>query len=280
MRTRAPRHLAPEEESYFASMTDVLVGLLFVFIIMLMAFALRYRDAEARKREETVKMASADELARQAKEEILRNVADYLSRRGVTVHVDERHGVLRLPEDTLFDRARADLNPKGREALSRVAEALALFLPCYVPARPAGCPDEPKAYIDAVFIEGHTDSDPMRPGAKYLDNLELSTARAATAWRAITGRDGGMVDDLPAVSAPAGAILFADAALMLGTLQNRDGRPVLSVSGYGDQRPLTTDPSEDGKRANRRIDLRLLMATLKPEELDELAHRIGTRTGP
>jgi chemotaxis protein MotB len=36
-----------EEESYFASMTDIFIGLLFVFIIMLMFFAIRFQDATA-----------------------------------------------------------------------------------------------------------------------------------------------------------------------------------------------------------------------------------------
>ena len=32
-----------EEESYFVSMTDMMVGLLFIFILMLMYFALQYQ---------------------------------------------------------------------------------------------------------------------------------------------------------------------------------------------------------------------------------------------
>jgi chemotaxis protein MotB len=40
-----PRKLTPvaEDESYFVSMTDLMVGMLFIFIIMLMAFALNLR---------------------------------------------------------------------------------------------------------------------------------------------------------------------------------------------------------------------------------------------
>lgn len=272
MRTRSRRHPAHEEESYFVSMTDIMVGLLFVFIIMLMTFALQYRKAELRKREETVKIESADELARQAKEEILQQVVSYLSRHGVRVYLDERQGILRLPEETLFDRARADLNPQGRDALARMAEALSLVLPCYVPDRAPACPGTPKAYLDAVFIEGHTDSDAMRSGARFKDNLELSTARAASTWRAIMGLDGD-----PAVATPDSTV---QAALILGSLRNRDGRQLLSVSGYGDQRPVAANDSEAGKRANRRIDLRLLMTTLKPEELEELARRVGGESAP
>jgi chemotaxis protein MotB len=46
MSPRALRHTVEEEESYFVSMTDLMVGLLFIFIIMLMVFALQYREGE------------------------------------------------------------------------------------------------------------------------------------------------------------------------------------------------------------------------------------------
>ena len=34
-----------EEESYFVSMTDMMVGLLFIFILILMYFALQYQKS-------------------------------------------------------------------------------------------------------------------------------------------------------------------------------------------------------------------------------------------
>ena len=43
-----------ESENYFISMTDMMVGMLFIFLIMLMVFALNYRigddDLKARER--------------------------------------------------------------------------------------------------------------------------------------------------------------------------------------------------------------------------------------
>ena len=38
--------VAHEEESYFVSMTDIMVGLLFIFIILVMFFAFQIRDTE------------------------------------------------------------------------------------------------------------------------------------------------------------------------------------------------------------------------------------------
>ena len=46
MSSPAPFRPAGEEEGYLASVSDLMVGMLFVFIIMLMAYALSYRSAQ------------------------------------------------------------------------------------------------------------------------------------------------------------------------------------------------------------------------------------------
>ena len=46
MRAEQPSTLSGDDDSYLASVSDLMVGMLFVFIIMLMGFALSYRSAE------------------------------------------------------------------------------------------------------------------------------------------------------------------------------------------------------------------------------------------
>ena len=82
MRSRVLRHTVEEDESYFISMTDLMVGLLFIFIIMLMVFALQYREAERKNLEAelvikktTARLVDAD----QVRDEILENLRQYLS---------------------------------------------------------------------------------------------------------------------------------------------------------------------------------------------------------
>jgi len=68
-----------------------------------------------------------------------------------------------LSENLLFPSGSAVVNPKGKEALSKLAAVLIIN------------PDI------AVNIEGHTDSIPIR--GKYEDNWALSTARATAIVR-------------------------------------------------------------------------------------------------
>lgn len=262
--------VAPEaegEESYFVSMTDIMVGLLFVFIIMLMTFALRYRDAEAVKEEETNKIQSVDQLAEAARQKLLGNIKEYLEQRGLRVKIEPQQGVIRLPESVLFGRARFDLDADGRANLGKVARALAEILPCYTRQRPAQCQGEQEAWLDAVFVEGHTDDDRVLDGAYYRDNLGLSALRAVNAFRELTK---------PAEGAEATTERLADADTLNG-LRNRDGYPVLAFSGYGERRPI---PDNTDKAQNRRIDLRFLMAPLSAAELDALMARRGTVRPP
>lgn len=71
-----------------------------------------------------------------------------------------------LQENLLFPSGSAVVNPKGKEALGKLAEVLNL---------------NPDITVD---IEGHTDSIPIR--GKYQDNWDLSLARAASIVRILT----------------------------------------------------------------------------------------------
>ncbi|HEY0270529.1 MAG TPA: OmpA family protein [Sphingomonas sp.] len=227
---RRARH-EEEEESYFISMADMMVGLLFVFIILLLYFALQFRQT-------THDIASADE----SRAAILARLDQALKAQGLRVSIDVDQGVLRLPEDVLFDTGEADLTPRGRQAVAILGGAMTRVLPCYAWPRPArGCPPT-RQHLDAIFIEGHTDSDPMAGQGAIRDNLDLSVMRAANTYRALLATTPG-----------------------LGLLRNRPpGRetpqPILSVSGYGADRPVDPGGTPQAKQRNRRIDLRFLMA--------------------
>ena len=67
--------------------------------------------------------------------------------------------VLVLPNDVLFDSGRAEVKPRGREALSQIAAAL------------SGIPGR------RFQVAGHTDDQPIRFSG-YTSNWQLSAARA------------------------------------------------------------------------------------------------------
>jgi len=242
------------EESYFVSMTDLMVGMLFIFIIMLMAFALNLREQE----EEFDKSTRAIMEANETRREMLNDIKEALEQRGVKVFIDAENGVLRLPEELLFPRGEYELTEAGRNALAHLAVVLADILPCYTisptPALEACLPDR-GGRIEAIFIEGHTDDRAIlsRMNNGIESNWQLSTARAIGTFNALTQN-----------------------APVLAEIDNDNHQRVLGVSGYAENRPVRIENNEEARAANRRIDLRFLMATPNMEELEKIRRELKT----
>jgi chemotaxis protein MotB len=84
----------------------------------------------------------------------------------LTVSVKNGKVYVSLQENLLFPSGSAVVNPKGKEALGKLAQVLNA---------------NPEITVD---IEGHTDSIPIR--GRYQDNWDLSTARAGSIVRILT----------------------------------------------------------------------------------------------
>ncbi|MBB4954939.1 flagellar motor protein MotB [Agrobacterium vitis] len=256
-----------EDENYFVSMTDMMVGILFIFIIMLMVFALNFRqktdeqkdkleiaqelteqieNLQARINEEFALLDKADTARRQ----LLETIKDRLQAQGLSVQVDEANGVLRLTENAVrFASNKSDLDATARGNVQKIAQTLAQTLPAYARCvSPEACPEGLASNrIETVFIEGHTDvtGDDGR-------NWQLSTERAVNTYRTI-------IDGAPA----------------LRSLLNSENREILSVSGYASTRPVKEGQSEEDYRLNRRIDLRFVMEANQRERLSQVKKLLG-----
>ena len=86
-------------------------------------------------------------------------LAEAIAAGRVEIVQDARGLVLSLPDDAVFDTARADVTTPARDVIGRIAATL-----------------QPLA--EDVRIEGHTDDVPIRT-TRYASNWELSTARAS-----------------------------------------------------------------------------------------------------
>lgn len=97
---------------------------------------------------------------------------------------DTRTGVLRLPDNILFETGAYELSAQGQQAVAVVAGELAAVLLCYTDVLPGG----PRCHgtmaqhrVDSIFIEGHTDRVPLTGGGAVRSNLDLSALRATRA---------------------------------------------------------------------------------------------------
>ena len=262
-------------EGYFASVSDLMVGILFVFLLMLTVFALNYRVAEhdqevsrtrfdiekarADRVHELLEQAAAQlqqdiEASSDARDRLLTTLETTLSQRGIQVWVDRQAGILHLPGDLLFDTLSATLGPRQRDSVGIVANALARILPCFTPITDRTHCDPPNLpVLETVLVEGHTDRRPIGiAGTGFRDNDQLSTERALAVFAELRR-----------------------AQPSLDALRSADGSyPLLGVSGFGDRRPLpqAQGSTEADYGLNRRIDLRFLLA--RTAELERLRSQL------
>ncbi|MBM7613666.1 OmpA/MotB family protein [Alkaliphilus hydrothermalis] len=142
-------------------------------------------------------------------------IEQYLADKGlntdVLVSLETRGLVLRFQDNVLFDSGKADLKDTSKEILIYLAEFLAA--------------EEFKG--KHIRIEGHTDTDPLRPNSKFETNWELSVSRAANVVR-----------------------------YLIEEIELEPAR--FSASGYGEYHPVTTNDTMENKAKNRRVDIVIL----------------------
>ncbi len=229
-RSSASSQAAPAAEgNYLASASDLMIGLLFVFIILVVVLAL-----EQRRKDDGIKRA--DDPRGTVVNVLGEALAPTLGR---SIRIDPATGVISLPEALLFGIGKATLQPEGEHALRQAAEALQQVLPCFVANQRAGqaeCKQNLAGHqIDTIFIEGHTDSRPMNIPGYTNTNLSLDRAQAVN------------------------KVLVAESNL--SGYRNKQSQPIFSFSAYADSRPIAGTDSTDSR--NRRVDLRIVM-TYRP----------------
>ncbi|WP_275784985.1 peptidoglycan -binding protein [Pararhizobium gei] len=116
--------------------------------------------------------------------------------------------------EVLFPSGGNELNPKGQEEMGKLAAAL-LDLAKEIPSE-----------INWVLrVDGHTDNVPLSGTGRYVDNWELSSARATS-----------VVKFLISQGVPADRLVAA---------------------GFGEFQPIAQDDSPEARSQNRRIELKL-----------------------
>ena len=222
MRRRTENFDAPAQDTFTISISDLMSGLLAIFILVLAYFILNFSQATAQLTQNDV-----------TREKLLHFMQEELEREGIKVTVDERHGILRISEGVLFDAGLADVKPQGQVVIKKLGEVLEVALEA----------EQFKGRVETIFIEGHTDNVPISNGI-FPSNWELSTKRAINTWLTMSGANP-----------------------RLPWFPNDKGELIFSVSGYADTRPIAENTSEEGRRENRRIDIRFSMAPPTEEDM-------------
>ncbi|HET6519128.1 MAG TPA: hypothetical protein VFG47_04845 [Geminicoccaceae bacterium] len=303
---RRPAPAGEETDTgYLASVSDLMIGLLFIFIILLMAFALNFRTAEEQAQQTMERLLAekqdlviekervtgdrqhiADERDRLARQrDRLKAQRDELSRfTSYLLHNDQiRREMLATVQDLLSERqVEVSLDPENGvlrlpesllfdsgEAVLRPEGARALHEMAAVLARTVPC------YSRAPEVQ----QADCRIAPKPL--LEAVLIEGHTDERPIVNasrfRDNWELAAHRAVNTYKALIQYQPS---LDLLQNGRGEALLGVSAYEARRPVSPAGTDEARRLNRRIDLRFLIAAPSQEEVSEIESRLEADIGP
>ena len=243
MRTSSSRdrdHFSDEENPYWVSFSDIMAGLLVIFIMAAVALIIELTQKSQEWDEAIREIAKAEQVRR----DLLREIVAELNAKNIPVKISDNDTVLRIPEDVLtFAQRQYEIADTSQEITLEIGKVLHQSI----------TKNSRWKYLDTIFIEGHTDKMPYR-NSKMKGNWGLSTFRAISVWDFWN-------------------INMAEQA-KLNDLRNHDGHHLFSVSGYAETRPepqtLEDPDSDESLGINRRIDIRFTVRRPALEEYEEI----------
>lgn len=235
-----------KSDAFNLSISDLMAGILAIFVLALSYFILNFGQANAQLTQNNIKRA-----------DLLKEIQEEMKKLEIPVEIDQKKGVLTLPDGILFEKGEIEPNERGKDVILKLREILYKTLNR----------EKYKGAIETVFIEGHTDNTPVSPyNPRYKSNWELSVKRAISTWNLLSGEEEKVATDR--LSDKSGNTRKEkQEKISLAELKNKNGESIFSCSGYADTRGIKENDTEENRKANRRIDLRFNMAP--PTEEDQ-----------
>jgi len=231
-----------EENPYWITFSDLMSGLLVIFILAAVALIIQLTLLQNRIKSE---LQDAEEAVRL----ITHEMQSELAKNDITVELDDNDTVLRIPHSTLTFKSDSDdipLDEGMRGSLLKIGQVMHRAINKPFKTLSDSTRVMRFQYLDTVFIEGHTDSWPSKRDG---GNWGLSADRAISVWEYW----GGEITEMP----------------LFGDMENFQGRKLFSVSGYAETRPeVYKEENSEDRSKNRRIDIRFTVK--KPKSTDDL----------
>jgi flagellar motor protein MotB len=243
---------AEEENPYWLSFSDMMAGLLAIFLLVLASLLIQFKkniELQEHTTDQVERALRSLVEVEDLRQRILQDIQNQLRPQGIFVEIDGP--MLVIPNRQIaFERGEATLSLEGERILRRIGEATASALQRH----------DGYAHLDTIFVEGHTDSRQMTD-EDGMGNWRLSANRAVAVlhfWQEATE------------------------TRELFQRKNAAGEPLLSVSGYADtRRARPEERTAADYEANRRINLRFQLRPVVSDDLRRVLQELQTsQQGP
>jgi chemotaxis protein MotB len=304
-------------EGYFASVSDLMVGVLFVFLLMLTVFALNFRDAEQAQTVEREKYEQAlrdlqqqrqiaaeqEHLARAAQAEAARQEANAQRELAENQRLREllRRAMAQIQQD-IEDRAAArlrllaSLQQALREqhievAVDPTSGILHLSGDLLFQTGSASLGQQARMVVQTLAdvmaktlpcYAGTVSTDLCAKAEMVLETVLVEGHTDRQRFRDLDAV--GSQDRNDRLSADRALAVFLELRRFqpsLDLLRNGMSLPLLGVSGYGERRPRSdaTCNGDSNCPDNRRIDLRFVLSARTSDEVQRMLDEIGKVLG-
>lgn len=258
---------------YTLSISDLLMGFLFIFIIILMKFIKDYHDKK-------------DDLSKPLTERanLLYDLKVKIEKKDIRIEIDEENGIMELPEILCFEKSKYKLNKKQEQKLDEICGIFSKII-CYADFKKTkkkyaiwktdwkdsipqsckkqtkirknlNCKDQTNGLIDTILIEGHADSSPIFEfiGQGIKTNMDLAMKRSQTVFRFLTQYEEEKGGNL----AKGNHFYY---------LLNEREEPLFGVTSYGDLRSSnqTNNREPNSLKKDRCVNIRFIMS--QPKDL-------------
>ncbi len=248
---RSSRGSSRQNMDYWMSYSDLMSGLLLVFIILLIGVLYVSKhdmEVKVKKLDEQAQQIEAEQKKLKAAEadlkhlnsglsdvfdvrtRLLERLREQFSNSDSEVTFDDATGAVRLGSNILFDEGSDTLSKRGQQAIAK-------HMPVYLNALLSD--PELRKEVDQIIFEGHTNSNysgSSSAEAAYLFNLQLSQNRAYSAMTYV---------------------------ISSGVATDFDAQPLLSAIGFSHSRPILDADKIENKERSRRLEIKF---RLKDEE--------------
>ena len=104
---------------YNLCINDLMMGLLFIFILILVKFMIDYKDKEERILEPITSL-----------HKLMDNIENELTKKNIMVEVDKKNGILKLLNTQYFSEGKYELSEKGRRDFIKIRKIFSMLI-CY-----------------------------------------------------------------------------------------------------------------------------------------------------